>query len=189
MQLLPLFVFVSLFYLKMHGFCKNEANFILTCFTFAEQVVSFLHVHCRLLAVQNYVCYNSLNFRTVVSCPDEASGIMMDADQEEGVDIQMSYQTIVTVVDKGLIDRVFESARCEESYCGTVIAGRGSGMHENKKLFNLALEPEKEILLVLTQEEHSEKIINQIEEAVNITAPGNGILFGINLRRAHGISG
>jgi nitrogen regulatory protein PII len=99
----------------------------------------------------------------------------------------MSYQSIVTVVDKGIIDRVFESARCEESYCGTVIAGRGSGMHENKKLFNLALEPEKEILLVLTKAEHSEKIINQIEEAVNITAPGNGILFGLNIKRLHGI--
>ncbi|MFY9902535.1 MAG: P-II family nitrogen regulator [Trichococcus sp.] len=99
----------------------------------------------------------------------------------------MSYQSIVTVVDKGMIDRVFESARSEESYCGTVIAGRGSGMHENKKLFNLALEPEKEILLVLTQAEHSEKIINQIEEAANITAPGNGILFGLNINRVHGI--
>jgi nitrogen regulatory protein PII len=105
----------------------------------------------------------------------------------KGVDTQMSYQAIVTVVDKGMIDRVFESARCEESCCGTVIAGRGSGMHENKKLFNLALEPEKEILLVLAQEGHSEKIINQIEEAVNITAPGNGILFGLNIKRVHGI--
>lgn len=60
-------------------------------------------------------------------------------------------------------------------------------MHENKKLFNLALEPEKEILLVLAKEEPSEKIINQIEAAVNITAPGNGILFGLNVKRVHGI--
>lgn len=100
----------------------------------------------------------------------------------------MSHQSIVTVVDKGLIDRVFDSARSEEAYCGTVIAGRGSGMHENKKLFNLALEPEKEILLVLTQEEHSEKIISRIEDAVNITAPGNGILFGLNIKRVHGLN-
>ncbi len=100
----------------------------------------------------------------------------------------MSYQAILTVVDKGMIDSVFESARCEESYCGTVIAGRGSGMHENKKLFNLALEPEKEILLVLTEEGHSEKIINQIEETANITSPGNGILFGMNIKRVHGIN-
>ncbi|CZQ98036.1 hypothetical protein [Trichococcus ilyis] len=101
----------------------------------------------------------------------------------------MSHQSIITVVDKGLIDRVSESARGGESYCGTVIAGRGSGLHENKKLFNLALEPEKEILLLLTQAEQSEKIINRIEEAVNITAPGNGILFGINLKRVRGLSG
>ncbi|MDK2780600.1 MAG: hypothetical protein PWP61_897 [Trichococcus sp.] len=99
----------------------------------------------------------------------------------------MNHQLIVTVVDKGLIDRVFENARCEEAYCGTIVAGRGSGMHENKKLFNLALEPEKEILLVLAQEQHSKKIINQIEEAGNITAPGNGILFGLNIKRVHGI--
>ena len=96
--------------------------------------------------------------------------------------------SIITVVGNGLIYRVLESTRCKESYCGTVIFGRESGMHENKMLFNLALKPEKEILLVLNQENYSKKIINQIEEAVNITAPGNGILFGMNIKRVHEIS-
>ncbi|HHW31222.1 MAG TPA: P-II family nitrogen regulator [Clostridiaceae bacterium] len=97
------------------------------------------------------------------------------------------YEAIFTIVDKGLADNVVEAATSVGSTGGTVIHGRGAGAHEKAKLFNIEIEPEKDIVLILSEAEKTDIIINAIREKLNIDKPGAGILFVMDVNRATGI--
>lgn len=102
-------------------------------------------------------------------------------------DHQMNYEAIFTIVNKGMADRVLDSARAAGSTGGTVIHGRGSGTAVTEKIFNLAIEPEKEIVLILSRQEGTDKIVEAIRESISIEAEGNGIIFVLDVSKATGL--
>lgn len=60
-----------------------------------------------------------------------------------------THDLIVTVVKKGCVEKIIEASKKAGAEGGTVIPGRGIGIHEGKKFFGIPIEPEKEILLTL----------------------------------------
>lgn len=106
--------------------------------------------------------------------------------EKRGVN-NMQYEAIFTITDKGLSDKVLEAAKSAGSTGGTVIHGRGSGTKENARLFNIEIEPEKEIVLILSTIEKTESIVNSIKEKLNINHPGKGIIFVLDVNKALGL--
>jgi len=102
-------------------------------------------------------------------------------------DKNMLYDAIFIVVDKGNGERVVDAGIEAGSRGGTIINARGAGIHETSKLFNMEIEPEKEMVLILTEEKYTKGIINNIKEKLNLDAPGNGILFVQQVKEAHGL--
>ena len=70
---------------------------------------------------------------------------------------------------------------------GTVIHGRGSGTEEKEKLFNIVIEPEKDIILILSKVDEVEKITNAIKKVLNISKPGAGIIFTLDVTKTLGL--
>lgn len=99
----------------------------------------------------------------------------------------MKYEAIFIIVDKGLSDEVLEAAELGGSTGGTVIHGRGSGIEDKAKLFNLEIEPEKDIILILSKADKTDSIISSIKEKLNIDLPGRGIIFVTNVNRTLGL--
>ena len=56
------------------------------------------------------------------------------------------YQAIYTIVDKGKAEIAIDAATAAGARGGTIMNGRGSGIHETNILFAMPIEPEKEIL-------------------------------------------
>ncbi len=103
---------------------------------------------------------------------------------------QMLYEAIFVIVNKGLSVEVLEAAQGGAgSTGGTVIHGRGgSGTEEKAKLFNIAIEPEKDIVLILSKREKTEDITGgAIEKRLRITEPGAGIIFVLGVSRTLGL--
>lgn len=100
---------------------------------------------------------------------------------------RMGYEAIFAIVDKGLSDEVLEAAESAGSTGGTVIHGRGSGSTETAKLFNIEIEPEKDIILILSTVEKTEEIVNSIRKELNIDKPGTGIIFVLDVNRTSGL--
>lgn len=100
----------------------------------------------------------------------------------------MEYEAIFTIVDRGMSDEVIEAAKSAGATGGTIIHGRGSGSHEKAKLFNIEIEPEKEIILILSESTKSDAIVEAIREKVNIDKPGVGILFVLDVNKATGLA-
>lgn len=106
--------------------------------------------------------------------------------EKRGVN-NMGYEAIFIIVDKGVSDDVIEAAKSAGSTGGTVIHGRGAGSKEKAKLFNIEIEPEKEIILILSEVKDTDSIVNAIKEKIDIDKPGKGIIFVLDVNRTSGV--
>lgn len=105
---------------------------------------------------------------------------------ERGAD-NIMYHIITTIVDKGKAEDVITAATEAGFKGGTIINGRGAGVHETSKLFSMDIEPEKEIVLILSEADKTDKIVSLIRENLKIDEPGNGIIYVQNATRTYGI--
>lgn len=94
---------------------------------------------------------------------------------------------IVTIVKKGWGDEVIKASRTAGAQGGTILFGRGTGIHENKSILGLMVEPEKEIVLTITKSNIADSMLNSIIEAINLDEPGKGIGFVVSLDKVFGM--
>ena len=106
--------------------------------------------------------------------------------KEKGVD-NIMYQSITVIVDKGKGEDVIDAATKAGSKGGTIINGRGSGIHETSKLFAMEIEPEKEIVIILSKVEDVDKIISSIKNEIKIDEPGKGIIYTQDINKTYGL--
>jgi nitrogen regulatory protein PII len=116
----------------------------------------------------------------ITSCPSDS------IKKNEG-DGKTMYQAIYTIVEKGAADTVLDAAYAAGARGGTIINARGAGPHENKTLFSMAIEPEKEIVMILTECSLTEGIANSIKEALKMDEPGNGLMFILDINKTYGL--
>lgn len=101
---------------------------------------------------------------------------------------EVIYDLIVTIVNKGEAERAVSASKKAGAEGGTILTGRGTGIHEHAKLFGIAIEPEKEIVLTLIDREKSTRVLNAITEATGLNKPGKGIAFVIDVSKVTGIN-
>ncbi|MEC5423981.1 P-II family nitrogen regulator [Virgibacillus sp. C22-A2] len=117
-----------------------------------------------------------------------------DSDEtgEEDVDLEMEektmYDLIITIVNKGDSEKVIDSSRDAGAEGGTILTGRGTGVHEKAKLFNILIEPEKEVVLTLISKDKTKDVLRSIEEGANLKKAGKGIAFVIDVDQTVGIN-
>lgn len=108
-----------------------------------------------------------------------------DAERKES--IKMEYEVIFVVVDNNQGEKVVSIAEKYGSKGATIIHGRGSGIHEKASIFNITIEPEKEIVMLLVNSEVHEEVLNGLSEELKIKDPGQGIIFTASVNRAIGL--
>lgn len=98
------------------------------------------------------------------------------------------YNAIYTIVEKGNADDVIEAAQKAGSRGGTVMHARGSGSEEARKVFNMLIEPEKEIVLIISEEAKTKDIVESIRKETGIEEQGKGIIFVTNVAQTYGLA-
>ena len=93
---------------------------------------------------------------------------------------------IVTVVKKGWAEVALKASVDAGAQGGTVMYGRGIGMHERKTLMGIRIEPEKEILLTAVKRSLSDQVLIAISEAAELNKPGQGIAMLLPLDKVIG---
>ncbi|MDD3840740.1 MAG: P-II family nitrogen regulator [Clostridia bacterium] len=109
-----------------------------------------------------------------------------DIQESRGVENTM-HKAVWIIVDKGKGGDVMDIANEAGARGGTIINGRGSGIHETNILFSMPIEPEKEIVLILCQDEQADSIIRSIREQFEIDRPGSGIIFVQDVNKTYGL--
>ncbi|MBN1109421.1 MAG: P-II family nitrogen regulator [Methanomassiliicoccales archaeon] len=95
-------------------------------------------------------------------------------------------ELIVTVVRKGWGEVAMRASLEAGAQGGTIMFGRGIGIHEQKTLLGIPIEPEKEILLTVTNRCISEQVLDAVSKAVELDRPGTGFAMVIPLRKVVG---
>jgi len=94
---------------------------------------------------------------------------------------------IITIVRKGWGDKVLEVSMKAGAEGGTVLMGRGIGVHEQQKILGIPIEPEKEIVFSVVHPDRSEAILQEIVQACELEKPGTGIAFVVPVETVVGI--
>lgn len=107
--------------------------------------------------------------------------------EEAGGNHMTEYNSIFIIVDKGNAEDVVAAATDAGAKGATIINARGSGIHETSKLFNMEVETEKEIVLILARHAIVKDIVSTIREKFHIDEPGKGVIFVQEVHQTLGI--
>jgi nitrogen regulatory protein P-II 1 len=108
--------------------------------------------------------------------------------EEEGVsDMETEISLIVTIVNKGWGDTVLDASMKAGAEGGTILLGRGVGIHEKRTILGICIEPEKEVVLSVTYHDKTEAILQEIVRAAELEKPGAGIAFVVPIDKVVGV--
>lgn len=123
----------------------------------------------------------SLPVVSVIGLRNHQSLLLNERKDKMGVD------SIFIIVDKGKSEDVIASAKKAGATGGTVMNARGSGVHKTEKLFNFEIEPEKEVIFILSNKKETNTIVNALNNDFDLEHPGNGILFVLDVSKSMGL--
>lgn len=102
--------------------------------------------------------------------------------------MKFDHEVIFCIVNAGFSDAVMDAAREFGARGGTVIHARGTANSEAEKLFQITVQPEKEIVMILVPVEIKNDILHALYKAVGLNTPGQGIAFSMPVDQTVGLS-
>ena len=98
------------------------------------------------------------------------------------------HEVILCIVNSGFSEAVMDAARELGARGGTVIRGRGTANAEAERLYGIAIQPEKEIVIILVDSAIKNDILHALYKAVGLNTPGQGIAFAMPVEDVVGLS-
>ncbi len=94
---------------------------------------------------------------------------------------------IITITNEGFAETVMNAAKKAGATGGTTINGRGLETEKIVKFLGISIEPEKDIVLILTDEDKKTPIMNEIVDSCGLKTPGAGICFSLPVENVAGL--
>ena len=98
------------------------------------------------------------------------------------------HEVITCIVNSGFSESVMDAARKLGARGGTVIRARGTANLEAEKLYGIAIQPDKEIVMILVDSSLKNDILHALYKEVGLNTPGQGIAFAMPVEDAVGLS-
>ena len=98
------------------------------------------------------------------------------------------HEIIMCIVNSGFSEAVMDAARELGARGGTVIRARGTANAEAEKLYGLAVQPDKEIVMILVDASLKGDILHALYKSVGLKTPGQGIAFAMPVEDVIGLS-
>ncbi|MER2064064.1 MAG: P-II family nitrogen regulator [Alkalibacterium sp.] len=159
---------------------QREIVLLIAPTTIAKQAMDYV-VDKKNLEEKNRGISFRLPLKRVIGIAAEGENEPVKGEKKE------MYQAIFVIVDEGEAERVLDAANAAGSQGGTVIQAHGSGDKNTKRVFNMEIEPEKDIVLIISPGTLTEKIVDNINKELNLEEPNAGILFTTDLSETRGI--
>ncbi len=101
---------------------------------------------------------------------------------------QTQSDLIVAIVKKGSNPELVEAAKKAGAQGATIIYGRGTGLHDTKRLLGIPIEPEKDIILIVVNRDITDRVLDAIVKEGHLDKPNTGIAFVMELSKVVGIA-
>lgn len=93
--------------------------------------------------------------------------------------MKFQHECIVCIVNAGFSDAVMDAAKEFGARGGTVVHARGTASQEAEKFFQITIQPDKEMVMILVSAEIKDDILHALYRAVGLKTPGQGIAFSL----------
>lgn len=97
------------------------------------------------------------------------------------------YSCIMAIIDKGRAGECIKAARAAGARGGTLLHGTGAGIFANF-YYPLIIEPQKEILMIITSKHKASSIRKSILNRINSDMPRSGFVFTLPVTDTSGLS-
>ena len=101
----------------------------------------------------------------------------------EGEDMKSGYTMICSIINHGQAEELMAVARQAGARGGTILGARGTGTEEDVKFFGISLSPEKEFLLIISENAATDAILQALGSQPVFSEPGGGIVFTTSIER------
>lgn len=98
------------------------------------------------------------------------------------------YKCILAIVNNGFSEAAMDAAKACGAKGGTVLHGRGTISKDAEKFFNISIQPEKEIVMILAKDELIENILKGLYNAIGTSTPAQGIAFALPVDEVVGLN-
>ncbi|MBP5382355.1 MAG: hypothetical protein J6Y45_03290 [Bacteroidales bacterium] len=93
------------------------------------------------------------------------------------------YELIVCIVNAGFSQNVAAAATKAGAKGGSVVKGRGTANPEAEEFFNISIQPNKEVVLILVTADIKDAVMRSIYKESGLTTDGQGIAFSLPVSR------
>ena len=97
------------------------------------------------------------------------------------------HEMIFCIVNAGFSELVMDAAREAGARGGTVIHGRGTANKEAEEKFNIPIQPDKAVVMIIVSSEIKDNVLKALNLAVGLDTDGQGIAFSMPVDRVIGI--
>ena len=97
------------------------------------------------------------------------------------------YQMVICIVNTGFSPIVMDAARNAGARGGTIIHGRGTANSKAEKLFQIVVQPDKEIVMIIVKSEIKDAVMSAVNENAGLDTEGQGIAFSLPIDRTIGL--
>jgi len=106
----------------------------------------------------------------------------------ENTVMENKYTMVAAIVDQGHGEEVMNAARSEGARGGTVIHGRQVGDETAVNFWGISLQDEKEIVMIITDNEHKLPIMKVISRECGVNSEAKGFVVSLPIDRVIGIN-
>ena len=97
--------------------------------------------------------------------------------------VEHKHELVVCIVNAGFSQNVMEAAREAGAKGGTVIRGRGTANPQAEEFFNISVQPDKEILLILVPKNIKDNVLQAVFKEGGLVTEAKGIAFSLPVTR------
>ncbi len=102
--------------------------------------------------------------------------------------MERDYEVIFCVINAGFSDDVMFAARKAGAAGGTILKGRGTAPLEAEQAFQISIQPEKEIVMLLVPKEIRDDVLRELYQSSGLGSAAQGIIFSMAVDRTLGIT-
>ena len=107
---------------------------------------------------------------------DKIQGVVALLGEEEN-NMDNKWKMITVIVNTGYADDIMEAARKAGAPGGTVTHARGTGTAEDAHFLGVTIVPEKEMIMILSEADKAQGIVDAISSLKCLDEPGIGIIY------------
>jgi hypothetical protein len=102
--------------------------------------------------------------------------------------VQTQYDLIVTVVNRGFAETTMAAAREAGARGGTIVPARGTKKNDEADFLGVAIQPEKELVLILAERSSRHDLMNAIAAGAGLNTEGLGFSFALPISDVAGLA-